>query len=241
MVTLSLRAILGRQNPCRAAFLLCDETNTPISRFTPAEKRKHNMHSVKTIALWGVLAPCFALVLSGAAFSETLPSSPAEQAQTQQLNQNITDANTAAVAQSDKNAAYLAQQKQYQDQLVLYRANRANYEERSVRYYAARDRYISAYAPYHRYGWPSRYEHSLVVYTADLLGAPVKTYNGHTIGQVEELALANGHVDAVRVALDNGRGDIWVESADLRFDADKKVVVTNLGRNDLYLMTRITY
>jgi hypothetical protein len=240
MVTVSRGAILGRQNPRRAAFVLRDGTNSPISRFTPAEKRKHIMQSIRTIALCGAVASCFAL--SGAALADGPPSSPAEQAQTQQLNQNITDNNAAAVAQSDKdNAVFQAQQKQYQDQLVLYRANRQNYEERSVRYYAARDRYISSYATYHRYGWPSRYEHSLVVYTTDLLGAPVRTYNGHTVGHVEELALANGRVDAVRVSLDSGRGDIWVESADLRFDANKKVVVTNLGRNDLYLMTRISY
>jgi multidrug efflux pump subunit AcrA (membrane-fusion protein) len=198
------------------------------------------MQSVKTIALWGVLAPCFALVLSGAAFAQ--PSTPAEQSQTQQLNQNITDTNAAAVAQSDQaNAEYQAQQQQYQEQLRLYKANRQNYEERSSRYYAARDRYISSHARYHRYGWPSRYEHSLVVYTAELLGARVQTYNGRTVGRVEELALANGHVDAVRVVLDSGRGDIWIESADLRYDSNRRVVMTNLDRRDLYEMTRITY
>ena len=198
------------------------------------------MQSLKTIVLCGVLAPCFALVLSGASFAQS--SAPAEQSQTQQLNQNITNANAAAIAQSNQaNADYQAQQLQYQEQLRLYRANRHNYEERSSRYYAARDRYISSYARYHRYGWPSRYEHSLVVYTADLLDARVETYNGQMIGRVEELALANGHVDALRVTLDNGRGDIWIESADLRFNAERKVVVTNLDRHDLYEMTRITY
>ena len=198
------------------------------------------MQYLKTIALWGVLAPCFALVLSGASFAQA--STPAEQSQTQQLNQNVTDANGVTVAQGNQaNADYQAQQLQYQEQLKQYKASRQNYEERSARYYAARDRYISSYAHYHRYGWPSRYEHSLVVYTADLLDARVETYNGHLIGRVEELALANGHVDALRVTLDNGRGDIWIESADLRFNAERKVVVTNLDRHDLYEMTRITY
>jgi sporulation protein YlmC with PRC-barrel domain len=198
------------------------------------------MQSLKTIALWGVLAPCFALVLSGAALSQ--PSTPAEQSQTQQANQSITDANAAAVTQSGQaNAEYQAQQQQYQEQLRQYRANRQNYEERSSRYYAARDRYVSSYARYHRYGWPSRYEHSLVVYRSELLGARVQTYNGYTIGRVEELALAMGHVDAVRVALDYDRGDVWIESADLRFDPNRRVVMTNLNRQDVYEMTRITY
>jgi hypothetical protein len=198
------------------------------------------MPSIRTLVLWGVLAPCFALVLSGAAFSQ--PSTPAEQSQTQQANQSITDANTAAVAQSDQaNADYQAQQQQYQEQLRQYKANRQNYEERASRYYAARDRYLSSHARYHRYGWPSRYEHNLVVYRSELLGARVQTYNGRTVGRVEELALANGHVDAVRVALDYDRGDAWIESDDLRFDPDRRVVVTNLSRHDLYEMTRETY
>jgi hypothetical protein len=198
------------------------------------------MPSIKTLVLWGVLAPCFALVLSGASFSQ--PSTPAEQSQTQQLNQDTSTTTTVPVTPTDQaNADYQAQQLQYQEQLRQYRANRQNYEERSARYYAARDRYLSAHARYHRYGWPSRYEHGIIVYTDQLLGARVQTYNGRTVGRVEELALARGHVDAVRVLLDYDRGDVWIESADLRFDADKRVVVTNLDRHDLYEMTHETY
>ena len=197
------------------------------------------MPSIKTLVLWGVLAPCFVLVLSGASFSQ--PSTPAEQAQTQQLNQ-VTGTTTTAVTPTDQaNADYQAQMQQYQEQLRQYKANRQNYEERSARYYAARDRYLSAHARYHRYGWPSRYEHRLVVYRDELLGARVQTYNGHTVGRVEELALANGHVDALRVLLDYDRGDVWIESADLRYDPDKRVVMTNLDRHDLYEMTHETY
>lgn len=193
------------------------------------------MQSVKTIALWGVVAPCFALALSSAAFAQTVPSSPAERAQTQTLNQNITNANTAAVAQSDENNA------KYQAQLRLYKARVKNYDEQATRYEAARDRYTIVRARYHRGAWPTRYEHSIVVYTDELLGAPVKTSNGNTIGRVEELALASGHVDAIRVLLDSDRGVVWIESADLRFDADKRVVVTNLDRHDLYEMTHERY
>ena len=198
------------------------------------------MQALKTLALWGVLAPCFVLVLSGASFSQ--PSTPAEQSQTQQLNQDVTTTNPAPVTPTDQaNADYQAQQQQYQDQLRQYKANRQNYEERSARYYAARDRYLSAHARYHRYGWPLRYEHRLVVYRTELLGARVQTNNGYTVGRVEELALANGHVDAVRVALDYDRGDVWIESTDLRFDATRRVVMTNLDRHDVYEMTRISY
>jgi hypothetical protein len=180
------------------------------------------------------LAPCFALALSGAAFAQ---SSSAEQAQTQQLNQNITNANNAADAQSDQNnAQYQAQQQLYQEQLREYRARVRNYEERAGRYEASRDRYLAAHARYHRGAWSSRYEHNIVVYKGELLGARVETSNGRTIGHVEELALAGGHVDAVRVTLDRGYGDVWIESSDLRFDADERVVMTDLDRHDLYEM-----
>jgi len=202
------------------------------------------MMSVKTLALSGASPLCFALVLLAAspAAASGPDSSPAEQAQTQQLNQNITDANTAAdVQDAQNNALYQAQQDRYREQLRLYRASRANYEERSANYFAARDRYIAGHARYHRAAWPARYEHRLIVDTNDLLGARVHTSNGRTVGHVAEIALASGRVDALRVTLDHRRGDVWIESTDLRFDADKKVVMTNLDRRDLYEMTHETY
>jgi hypothetical protein len=202
------------------------------------------MMSVKTFALSGASSLCFALVLltAGPAAASEPDSTPAEQAQTQQLNQDITDANTAAVAQSDQNnAVYQAQQDRYQEQLRIYKAGQTNYEERSARYLAARDRYIAGHARYHRAAWPARYDHRLIVDTNDLLGADVHTSNGRTVGHVVEIALASGRVSALRVTLNNSRGDVWIESADLRFDADNNIVMTNLDRRDLYVMTRETY
>jgi multidrug efflux pump subunit AcrA (membrane-fusion protein) len=197
------------------------------------------MQSVRTIALWGVVAPCFALALSGAALAQ---SSPAEQGQTQQLNQNVTNSNAAVDAQTDQNnAQYQAQMQLYQQQLQQYKASRQNYEERSAHYYAARDRYLAAHARYHRDVWSPRFEHSIVVYKAELLGAPVQTSNGRIVGHVEELALSNGRVDAMRVELDRDRGDVWIESADLRFDANIRVVETDLDRHDLYEMTHESF
>ncbi len=202
------------------------------------------MMSVKTIALSGALPVSFALVLltAGPAAAAQPDSSPAEQAQTQQLNQDISNANTAADAQSaQNNAAYEAQQARYQEQLAVYKAGQKNYQERAAAYLAARDRYIAGHARYHRTAWPARYEQRLIVDTNDLLGARVPTSNGRSVGHVAEIALASGRVDALRVTLDNSRGDVWIESADLRFDADKKVVMTNLNRRDLYVMTHESY
>lgn len=201
------------------------------------------MMSVKTLALLGASSLCFALVLlAGPAAASQPDSTPAEQAQTQQLNQNITDTNSAADTQSaENNAVYQAQQARYEEQLSVYRASQSNYRERAAIYLAARDRYVTGHARYHRSAWPVRYEQRLIVDTDDLLGARVHTSNGRTVGHVEEIALASGHVDALRVTLDNGRGDVWVESADLRFDAGDKVVMTDLNRRDLYVMTHESY
>jgi hypothetical protein len=202
------------------------------------------MMSIKTIALSSAFPISFAVFLLAAApaLASQPGSSPAEKAQTQQLNQVITDSNAAADAQSvEKNAVYQGQQDRYQEQLRRYRAGQTNYEERAVRYEAARERYIAGHAQYQRTGWPVRYEQRLIVDTTDLLGARVNTANGYAVGHVVEIALAGSRVDALRVTLDSSRGDVWIESADLRFDADRKIVMTNLNRHDLYVMTRETY
>ncbi len=202
------------------------------------------MKSVKTIALSGACSASFALFLmmSGSAAASEPDSTPAEKAQTQQLNQTVSDVNAVADAQSvEKNAVYKAQQDRYQEQLRLYRAGQQNYQERSASYLAARDRYIAGHAAYHRAAWPVSSNQRLIVDTNDLLGANVHTANGHTVGHVVELALVSGKVSALRVTLDNGRGDVWIESPDLRFNADAKVVMTNLDRRDLYLMSHETY
>jgi sporulation protein YlmC with PRC-barrel domain len=192
------------------------------------------MSSIKTIALLGSLAPCFALVLTSAGFAQSSNShlsTPAEQAQTQKYNQNVIDANNAATKQNNIN------QEKYQAQLKIYRMRIKNYNEQAANYEAERDQYIAQRAHYRRGKWPSRYESNIIVDTDKLLGSPVHTSDGHTVGHVEEIALLSGHVDALRVTLDHNKGDVWVESADLRFDAKKNVVLTNLNSLDLYDMT----
>ena len=196
------------------------------------------MRSVKTLALWGT---CFAFALSGAAFAQSATSSsPAEKAQTQQLNQNATVADDTPG--DVNNPQYQAQQQQYQAQQQQYQADRRKYEAQADRYEAARDRYAAERAKYHRGVWPARYEHSIIVGTNELMGARVQTYNGQTVGHVEEVAQSpSGHVDALRVALDSGEGNVWVDAGDLRFDANEKLVMTDLDRRDLRIMSRETF
>jgi len=194
------------------------------------------MSSAKSLILWSALASCFVLISPDAAFAQTtVLSSPAEKAQTQQINQNITDANNAANEQYRQNEA------RYQEQLLQYRASNRNYHEQAARYEAARERYAAQRARYRRGNWPANYQHSIIVETNALLGARVETSNGKSAGHVEEIALASGRVDALRVTLDRNKGDVWIDAADLRFDANKKLVLTDLDNLDLYEMTHETY
>ena len=45
-----------------------------------------------------------------------------------------------------------------------------------------------------------------------------------------EIALVDGKVSALRVSLAGRKGDIWIESPDLRFNANDHLVMTNLDR-----------
>jgi len=202
------------------------------------------MMFIKTFALSSAFPVSFALFLlaAGPAAASEPDSTLAEKAQTQQLNQTVTDVNAVADAQSvEKNAVYKAQQDRYQEQLRLYRAGQQNYQERAATYLAARERYITGHAAFHRAAWPVSSNQRLIVDTNDLLGANVHTADGRSVGHVVELALVSGQVSAMRVTLDYDRGDVWIESHDVRFNADKKVVITDLERRDLFVMAHETF
>lgn len=200
------------------------------------------MISSKTFSRVVPLGLAAFLLASSASFASEPDSSPAEKAKTQQLNQSVSQANAVSDAQSaEKNAVYQAQVDRYREQLKAYRAGQADYQERAADYLAARDRYVAGHARYHRVSWPASASERLIVDTTDLLGADVHTSAGHTVGHVVEIALVDGQVNALRVQLDTKKNDVWIEATDLRFDADKKVVMTNLDRHDLDDMSRATY
>jgi hypothetical protein len=169
-------------------------------------------------------------------------STPAEQAQTQQLNNAAADsaatanqANSQAEMQSDQ------QQQQYQQQQQQYQAAQQNYADQSARYEAQRSRYAAERARYHRGAWPARYEDELIVSRSGLVDSRLLV-DGHDMGRVTDIATGpGGHVDAVRVALDHDRGDVWIDAADLRFDPDNHVVVTDLSRHDVHEMARESF
>jgi len=167
--------------------------------------------------------------LAAAAFAQA--DSPATADDTEHLNQS------QAADGRQINQTYEEQQRQYQEQLRQYKAARDKYESQVDRYRAQRDRYIAERARYHRGEWPTHYRHLTIADSDELMGARVETYAGDRVGRVEDVAKsAGGHIDALRVDLGRDRGHVWIDSADLRFDAREGVVMTNLDRGDLHAM-----
>jgi hypothetical protein len=194
----------------------------------------------------------------------TTHSTPAEHAQTENLNSQVqannaaadtqaaqqvtqqtaqaqaaTDAQTTAVdAQNSANQAQYDQQKQqYQQQLQQNQAAQQNYQDRTRAYYDLRSRYAAERAAYHRGVWPDRFRDWRLETDAGLVGSRVEIINGDHVGTVDSVARApSGRVEALYVTLDGGK-QVWIDGADVRFDRAGSVVMTNLDRGDLRAMS----
>lgn len=182
----------------------------------------------------------------------TTHSTPAEQAATAGLNNQISGANAQAdaqaaqaQAQSDQNnAQYQQQQQQYQQQLQQHQAaieqNQADqkkFEDRTAVYETLRARYAAERAAYHRGEWPDRYAHwTLDENEPALRGQRVEIINGERVGTVVDVAhTPSGNVEALLVQLDNDK-TVWIDQGDVRYDRADGIVMTNLDRTDLRLM-----
>jgi len=190
----------------------------------------------------------------------TTHSTPAEHAQTEQLNaqvqsdnaaadnqavqqaaqnQAVVDAQTAAgKAQADANQAQYDQQKQqYQQQLQQNQTAQQNYEDRTRAYYDLRSRYAAERAAYHRGVWPDRFRAWRLESDAGLIGSRLEIVNGDHVGTVDSVARSpSGRIEALYVTLDGGK-QVWIDEADVRFDRGGGVVMTNLDRADLRAMS----
>jgi hypothetical protein len=179
----------------------------------------------------------------------TTHSTPAEQADTADLNSQAADTaattNQAAQAQADANTSqYQAQQQQYQDQLRQnqraqqdYQQKSADYDSQAARYESLRARYAAERAAYHRGLWPDRYARwTIDQYTDDLLGQRVEILDGDRVGTVKDVArYSDNRVEALLVQLDNDKV-VWIDRADIRYDRTDGIVMTNLDRADLRQM-----
>jgi hypothetical protein len=172
----------------------------------------------------------------------TTHSTPAEQAETAKINNQVGADNAAvdakaaeanAKAASD-NSQYQAQQKQYQGQLQQNQAQQQDYQDRSTAYNALRERYAVERAAYRRGAWPSRYVKWVIVERdAGLIGERVQLITGANVGIVIDTAhSANGNVSALMVRLDSDK-IVWIDSGDIRYNRVDGIVMTNLNRADL--------
>ena len=167
-------------------------------------------------------------------------STPAEQAQTSDLNSQVSQSNAEISAQDNNNQTkYQIEQQQYQQQMQQHQAQEENYQdqkaawrEQTARYEALRDRFRAERAAYHRYEWPSRFADWRLRSDSSLMHARVQLINGDRVGNVVGIARTDDVIEALEVELDSGT-TVWIDSADARFDRLSGQVITNLYASDL--------
>jgi len=172
----------------------------------------------------------------------TTRSTPAEQAQTVEINKQVGAENAAADAKAAAgdakaavdNAQYQAQQQQYQGQLQQSQAQQKDYQDRTAAYNGLQNRYAAERAAYRRGVWPSRYVKWVIVERdAGLLGERVQLITGANVGTVIDTAhTTNGNVSALLVKLDSDK-IVWIDVGDIRYNRADGIVMTNLDRADL--------
>jgi len=192
------------------------------------------MCSVASLALAGALFTNSPSSAQGNPDNETGPqySTPAEKAQTQQLNQQNAG---GAVAPADQ-AQYDQQQQQYQDQQAQYHAEHRTYERNIHRYDEARY-YFTDYPhpfPYRYADADLRRLYLIAEPQQQLANAPVEGPNGQWVGRERNVEPSvDGRPLRVEVAL-NRRVSVWVQPGDLRYDANNHILYTDLTREDLW-------
>jgi len=171
----------------------------------------------------------------------TTHSTPAEQAQTAQINKEAAVEAAATDAKTDtKDAQYQAQQQQYQqqqqqyqDQLAHNQAQQENYRDRAAAYEGLRARYAAERAAYHRGLWPDRERWVIVERGDNLVGERVQLLSGNRVGTVIDTAHASdGAIQALLVRLDSDKV-VWIDSGDIRYNRADGVLMTNLDSADL--------
>jgi len=172
----------------------------------------------------------------------TTRSTPAEQAQTSEINNQVGAKNAAVDAKADADSAqYQAQQQQYQGQLQQNqtalqqnKAQQQDYQDRTAAYNSLQVRYAAERAAYHRGVWPSRYVKWVIVERdAGLIGERVQLITGSRVGTVIDTAhIANGNVSALLVQLDSDK-IVWIDVGDVRYNRADGIIMTNLDRADL--------
>jgi hypothetical protein len=174
----------------------------------------------------------------------TTHSTPAEAAQTDNLNQQAEGAAQQSATQgSASDAQYQAQQQQYQNQLQQnqqaqqdYQNQKANYADATAHYEDMRARFAAERSAYHRDLWPADYRPWELRPDFAVLHARVEITNGDHVGTVTAVARdRGGRVEGLEVSLDSGKM-VWIDAADARFNRTDGILMTDLNRNDLRQM-----
>ncbi|MEJ1968296.1 MAG: PRC-barrel domain-containing protein [Rhizomicrobium sp.] len=183
------------------------------------------------------------LMLAGPALAQrsyydTNPT-PAERAQTDQLN---SDASDRARSESDDDAAATdantAAQSDYNQRLNDYDAQRATYDRDRARYHAEHADYA------HR--WDAFYGHDRfrdvgTVPERDLMGLSVSSRGGSSIGRIRDVDFdARGGI--TRVAVSTGGDNVaWIDADDVRYDPQTRTVMSDLSRDQVGDMAHMRY
>ena len=174
----------------------------------------------------------------------TTHSTPAEQAQTQSLNEAEATAPDQSTPQTNSaDAQYQQQQQQYQQQLQQnqqaqqdYQDQRAAYAEATAHYESLRARFAAERAAYHRDLWPRDYRAWELRPDYSLVHARVEITNGDHVGTVTGIARDRaGRIEGLEVSLDSGKM-VWIDAADARFNRTDGILMTDLNRTDLHEM-----
>ena len=182
-------------------------------------------------------------------------SSPAEQSQTEQLNQQATSGTTQSpstlngdsapqtVVQSDQQQQYEQQQQQYQAQQQHYQDQREQYRAQKQQY--VRDLHRYDLATYEWRDYPRVYVYNydepqlkrlylIADPTHQLAQVPVEGPSGRFIGKVRNITTGvDGRPLQVEVSL-NRIVSVMVRPEHFRFDPDSRILFTDLTREQLW-------
>ena len=191
-------------------------------------------------------------------------STPAERAQTQQLNMQAAEGTTQSPAELNGEAAtsrqmaqtdqdqYQDQQQQYDEQQQQYQDRQQRYEDQRAQYRAQRQQYVRDLRRYdlvtyewtdyprvyvYRYDGPQlRRLYLLADPTHQLANVPIEGPSGRFIGKVRNVSTdVDGRPHRIEVAL-NRVVSVSVSPNHFRFDPDARILFTDLTRDDLWDM-----
>lgn len=196
---------------------------------------------LRTLALSsaGALALSFGAALAGDDPYTHNPT-PAEQAQTQQLNAEQQD---QAVQQDDANTAtQAAAQQQFQDSQAQYQESQAQYQA-DLQYYRDKRAEYDYDRRHPDTWWRYHYEHASLqrfydIPRAELVDLRVIRDNGYRLGLIRDIDRGDdGRIVRVKIVLRTG-DTAWVPARDLRYDPDDRLVFTDLTVDDIYALSR---